>query len=368
MIYLVVIAGFVFYLLIPGIGAFLIRSRWRSFRRNLAESAGRPILSYRYTDERPFRMYGTLEAVQGDERIWITGGGISAGIDLKGVPILVLPPGRIVGAELPDATPRVYRWGELAALPEGTRIFVTGTVSRSHNLPVFRFSGQTPLIVVVYDCPSEELYPRAIWTGRQRNEYWNPITAPSLGAGFLAELTLALLSASSMPETALLGLVLSLVPLLPFLPPGNVGFYLYRRLWRSARRLRSERDVVRLPLAYRFFPKWSGVDAARLPGGGLYYHSRTGINSPASKPIIGRGPAASGKTNPSGSYHLFIRGKSGAYDPMPAHLIVAEEPSLLAARLHHSATRKELFAVACIMAGIGINAFLVAVALGNLVI
>ena len=47
-------------------------------------------------------------------------------------------------------------------------------------------------------------------------------------------------------------LSLAAAPVAPFLPPGVALYYLYRYFWKMARRLRAERDLLRLPL--RYFP------------------------------------------------------------------------------------------------------------------
>jgi Na+/proline symporter len=82
-----------------------------------------------------------------------------------------------------------------------------------------------------------------MWAGRQRNEYWNHLTPISLIGGFVAELLWAVsLSGESRLQT-LVALVMALIPILPLFPPGVVGFYWYRRLWRRARRIRAHRDL-----------------------------------------------------------------------------------------------------------------------------
>jgi hypothetical protein len=45
-------------------------------------------------------------------------------------------------------------------------------------------------------------------------------------------------------------LTASLLPLLIFIPPGILLFFLFRRLWKRGRILRAERDLLQLPLRY----------------------------------------------------------------------------------------------------------------------
>ena len=146
---------------------------------------------------------------------------------------------------LPDATPRVVYWKEMNALVEGSRIFVAGTLSRDDGTLAFRSweAGQGKPLVIMYDCPDSSVLERAMWTGRQRNEYWNHLTPISLIVGFLAELVWVMWVFEESRLAALVGTIGALIPILPLIPPGVVGFYLYRRLWRRGRRIRAARDV-----------------------------------------------------------------------------------------------------------------------------
>jgi hypothetical protein len=96
---------------------------------------------------------------------------------------------------------------------------------------------------------------RVIWSGRQRNEYWNQFTIPSLITGSFGLLLLAyfLLGSPDMRIPALTALAAGLGPASPFLPPAFPLYFLYRRYWKRARLMRAQRDVVRLPL--RYFPE-----------------------------------------------------------------------------------------------------------------
>ncbi len=362
MITAVAVAVF-FMLLVPGIGAFVVRRRWRRFRRLVAESASWPIISYRNvreTGQAPgsFRMYGKLQALEGDHRVWLNDGTVTAGVELEHVSIFVLPPGGMRSTELPDATPNEYAWHELSAIPEGTRFFVAGRAERTPNGIVFARTPQQPLLVIVHECPADELYARAIWTGRQRNEYWNAVTLPSLGAGFLAQLTLAFLRLPSDRALALFGLVLAVIPFLPLVPPGNVGFLVYRRLWRFARRHRGERDIVQMPSAYRFRPLWPGVDLALTPAGGRYFHIRRWHPGGAASVAFGRARGVVRGRHPAPPFHLFVRGGSAAGDPMPPQLVCRGDPRITAHKLTNAARLYELISVATFTAGLAVNVFL----------
>jgi hypothetical protein len=105
-------------------------------------------------------------------------------------------------------------------------------------------------LVVIYDGEDETVLPGSIWSGRQRNEYWNQFTPASLLIGSFALLILSYLTLRSplLRLPVLFSLTLSSVPVLPLLPPGVILFFLYRYWWRKGRYFRAQRDLVRLPL------------------------------------------------------------------------------------------------------------------------
>jgi hypothetical protein len=244
------VIAFLFYLLIPGLGAFLVRHRWRRFREEVVRSTTLPALQYGELNERtPWRFSGRLEAVQGDDLVWLEEDGISVGVSLRHVPIFMIPGGSPGGSGVrgfPDETPKVVYWREISALAQGTRFYVAGHAVEEAGGVVFSGDSLHDPLVIIYDGPETAFLKRTIWTGRQRNEYWNHLTLPSLTGGFLAELVVAVVSVGESRLVALVATVMALVPILPLVPPGVAGYYLYRRLWRDARRRRAIRDVVRL--------------------------------------------------------------------------------------------------------------------------
>jgi hypothetical protein len=153
-------------------------------------------------------------------------------------------------------------WSRIFSLPEGTPMFVAGRCVSEEGRGTFREHPDVPLIVVIHDCPQESILVRAIGSGRQRNEYMNMFTLPSVGIG---SLTLVLLAFTflGIPErlTGLIAFTAALAPIAPFLPPGFPLYFAYRSSWKRGRRLRAQRDVVRLPL--RYFP----APAAAAPPG-----------------------------------------------------------------------------------------------------
>lgn len=240
-----------FYLVVPGLGAVLVRARWRRFRSAVEHAANLPVLDYELTHRAEdtnveATLWGRLEAVQGESGIWVGDGNISLLVDLEHIPLYLIPHGPSATSRLPDETPRVLYWSELSALVEGTPMMVSGTVTVRYGSLVMVGARDRPPLVIIHDCNAAEVIGRALWTGRQRNEYWNHITPISLVAGSLASMLWALSAMSFSRLQAVFAFVAALVPILPLFPPGVLGFYWYRRLWRDARRIRAQRDVERV--------------------------------------------------------------------------------------------------------------------------
>jgi hypothetical protein len=113
-----------------------------------------------------------------------------------------------------------------------------------------------PVLLIIHDGQDSDVELRAIWSGRQKNEYWNPLTQVSLVAGLLAMSVIVsrVLSTRTLPSIAAITVAVGFAPLLPLLPPGVIGFILYRSSWRQARFCRSRRDLV----------AFEGVDERKL--------------------------------------------------------------------------------------------------------
>jgi hypothetical protein len=247
-----------------------------------------------------------------------------------------------------------------------------GSLFLEEGRGVFRSSPGAPLLVVFYDGERESILRRAIWGGRQRNEYWNPFTLPSLLTGFLCLALLAYLSLRS-PQAGLPGLaVLSLAaaPAALFLPPGAALYFLYRYFWKLARRLRAERDLLRLPL--RYFPEEApaGERAALLPTGERYLMCREGSatveGEPETRSCAGR--REGGEAWLFGAVEEREDGRTlrRPADPMAELLRVPGDAAALASRCERMATWYELAAAACFATGLGMNLFGVLLLLARL--
>ncbi|MGA2614384.1 MAG: hypothetical protein ABSG38_13180 [Spirochaetia bacterium] len=270
---LILAIALLFYAAFPGVGAFRVRGRWRVFRQTIREVSRYPTATpHAVGRERNafiglFRFFGTLEAIQGEHRIWITNGRFSVAADLMNVHVYLIPEdGGQTGSgasAAEDTELRSMPWSRIFSLPEGTPVFVGGALFSEEGRGVFRGYGRARLLVVIHDCPRENIVESAIRGGRQRNEYMNPFTLPSVAIGSLTLILLAY-SLLALPESRILALVAlaaGLAPVSPFLPPGFPLYFAYRRFWKRARLMRVQRDIVRLPL--RYFPPASDGDGIR---------------------------------------------------------------------------------------------------------
>jgi hypothetical protein len=258
-VYAAFIAALVFYLLIPIVGAFMLRGQWRRFRERVALLGLAPRLKYREAAEAlregraevgRYRLQGTIEAIEGVNRVWVRGKEVSALVDLSRAPLYVLAPG---SEEAPTEAGSIerLRWNSVSSLVEGTNIFVAGLLVLEGDRPVFVDRADEPLIAVCHEGGEERLITRLIAGGRAPNEYWNYPTRISISLGLVAMSAILLLyQGSALPTLRSLIFLAGAGPVLPFAPPGLLFFFAYHRLWRRALASRTARDLLRLPLRY----------------------------------------------------------------------------------------------------------------------
>ena len=365
-----------FYVLVPGIGAFVARARWRSFRRRITQASLRPTAGYvQLRAEQQgsgylgvHRCFATLEAIQGDETLWIRDGRVSFAVSMTDMLVYMLPSGLYLsdsadqGIELPDEMPAIVPWAKVGSLSEGTQMFVCGPLYISESKAVFRSDGASRLTVLIYDGPEETVLQRSIWSGRQRNEYWNQLTPVSLAAGSLSLITLASVYIASpwLRSAAIVAVLGSLVPVLPLGPPGVLLFFGYRRLWQQARFLRAERDLVRLPLRF-------GSDDAgevRLPDGERYVRR----NMPASElnALVELGAqyrsASVVKHDPAELVCFCTLDDNGLpkrpQDPLAEFVLIPGDPEQIANRCQRKARVLEFLSLAAFFAGLLVNLYI----------
>jgi hypothetical protein len=287
----------VFYILIPLFGGFSVRRSWRRFRGLLIESARHPLLEYGRvhgvdgSDEEAlgdFRLFGSVEAMEGADRLWVRGAKLAAigspaslSIDMRNVLLYSLPgDGEAFVRERDDGgnescdyvetedIPERLSWKSLPALSERTKVFVFGRVYRRGGKNEFRGSRRDPVMILIYEGEEDSLLQRAIRQGRQANEYWNRVTPLSFLAGvmLMSAILLGLTARYNLPFVVIMASVIAFIPVSIFLPPGVFFFFLYRSMWKRARSYRARRDMVRLPS----YAIPDGTAQIRLPNGEAY--------------------------------------------------------------------------------------------------
>jgi hypothetical protein len=297
-----VILASIFYLALPAVGAFSVRSQWRAFRKLMSGLSLTPFASYAAVAgvSSPegrigtFRFFGGIEAIEGENRLWLRNERLSLAVDMTQALIYSLPMGstKEEGPEeeneitFPDESPERVFWKKLVSVPEKTKVFVGGSLFRDGGLGVFKGEKDSPLIVVLYEGDEETILRRCIWSGRQKNEYWNKITPVSVTAGIFVMILLSfnLVRRPILSSISFLVGAVAVLPILLVLPPGTFLLFLYQALWRRGRVLRAERDAIILPLRYfSSVPSGAIMEKASLPDGEVYGCVR--VNLPLEAPL-----------------------------------------------------------------------------------
>ena len=258
--YLALLTAVFFYLILPVCGGIISRTRWKSFRSRIMAAQGLPRLGLHsvYEPEAEFRFYGEVDAIGGQNELWLRNEELACVIDARAASVYILSgtgseggPGvhgacvEELGVGDGDRLERV-RWAALPSIPPVARAYAIGRARLDGGRMVLGPGNGKPVMLIIHDGRDGDLELRAIWTGRQKNEYWNPLTQVSLVAGLLAMSVIVsqVLSARTLPTIAAITVAAGFSPLLPLLPPGVIGFILYRSSWRQARFCRSRRDLA----------------------------------------------------------------------------------------------------------------------------
>lgn len=253
--------AFLFYLLIPVIGAMLVRKKWRDFRALLFQTMPLPTLTAEAVFQNLSRTkpgvsrlgvycaYGEVDAIGPENVLWLRLSGASCTVLMEDVQVHTLSATQFSGTQEvnPDADSiESLRWKQIPSIPQGTRLLVAGELVQIDGMLRFVDSQERPLLVLLHDGIDDYVLARAVIAGRHRNEYWNPLTQVSLAVGILL-MSIVLggsFGGGSLVFFQALNITLAFSPVLPVLPPGFVLFFLYRRLWALARRYRAERDMA----------------------------------------------------------------------------------------------------------------------------
>lgn len=374
-----------FYIFIPGIGAFAIRRSWRKFRRSLTESATYTPLNYRElrnaenegsAEERKYRFFGHLQAMQGDNTIWVSDGKVSVSADLERVFVYILSEesSQVESGyrEYPVQPPRKVLWEKISSLPEYTQVFLSGELEWRDKRGVFRNSAEHPLLVLIYEGKPQNVLIRAAWSGRQKNEYWNSLTPGSLTLGSFSLFIYfyILMSFPKLLLPAVIALSLSLIPVLPLFPPAVLFYYYYRTFWKRGRVLRAQRDLIRVPLMHFYHQEESSEtysmlrQVALLPTGERYlmrrFQSLEEMTSQADNISIHFIQPSLPWKLIGYMYYLFSNEElQRPSDPMAEMIAVPGSPFLLVAECEKRAVRYELLGLSILAVGIGITELLV---------
>jgi hypothetical protein len=365
------------YGLVPVGGAFVIRHKWRTFRRRFDELRLRPFPDYRTYRQGTggeYRFIGGLESLTDGHTLWVRNNELTIPVDLSGAHAYVLPmPEQGEDLEFFDPgedVPERIRWDRVSALTEGAKVFVGGYLLPREGRLSFLSTRDHPLLVIFYDGPDRSLTIKAIRTGRHKNEYWNGITPYAFILGVFSQIIIAgnFLLRPAYRLTVITAFVALFSPLFPLIPPGMLFTLLYQRLRRRARSLRAYRDLARLPLRHLY----PGGTGGRLPDGEAYgvrcYPEIPGDSPEKRIPLLipegiagrhegwyiaGALPEGTGEDSAAGVPPREPRDPFAVYGAIPGN------PETLARRFTLRAYVLEVSAWLALLAGIALNIFFI---------
>jgi hypothetical protein len=360
-LYIALAVAFVFYGLLPLVGAYFSRGQWRRFRERLVALSLAPRLKLgpwlgeagqggRQLPGR-YRLYGAMEAIEGEDRMWVRSEGLTAIVDLGHAFFHILAD-EGSGGENDGSYAIVERlpWKKVRVFPEGAKVFVGGAVVVEGGKPLFVEAPGEPLIVVSYEGHESSLLSRLVAGGRRRNEYWNALSRVSIALGIgIMGVYLSLASGGEyFPTVIFLALLVALAPVLTLLPPGLPFFFLYLRFWKKGLSSRTMRDLLRLPL--RFFRSETtrlpdGSMEALLPDGGTYTMRRM-----EGEPGEGFAVLVAGPRQATENWVVF--GPEGTDDPAARRIAVAGDPESLAVLMDRKGKVSTMVAGLSLVAGI----------------
>lgn len=260
---LILLLVLIFYTALPLLGAFVVRSQWRVFRKTLQSS----LFFSDIIKPSPFvnrslgsrKILGKLEALEGNDMIWVRGPQNKAiTVEMRKGTVFFMPPLKsieklyphLLPVPLPALSLEKVPWDDVFSLPEGTKMYISGDLYYEDGRYTFRSTKETPLMVLIYNGDPLHLVSRAVWCGRQNNEFWNFLTPWSFFSGILLLLILSvyLIQNSANYLLQFFSISMALLPAMLFLPPGVLLFNLYKTFWDTARRYRAERDLMKLTM------------------------------------------------------------------------------------------------------------------------
>jgi hypothetical protein len=357
----ILMAVFLFYVLVPGIGAFVVRRDWRVFRTKLIAASTVPSFKGKGTTAEQVKFLGRIDAVEEDRYLWLKSANSSLRVDILNALLYEISMVKSSGMELSSSAegifPRKITANELLALGEKTKVLAYGALENSRG--ILTISGNQPFILA-YDGDEQDIMHQAVLSGRHRNEYWNPLTPVSLIAGALLcfVLSYVFFRQAAFRFHAIISILAGFLPIIPLSPPGYFLFDVYKRLWSRGRELRADRDLLVLPL--RYLDRSSG---GQLPDGEPYLQ----IQAKTLEKFDGiriRRPSIESDTK---KYSCFGSPSSQGLKPpsecLVEYLAIRGNPVYLSTKCAQLAHRFELGAAAVFVLGILLNSVLIFLAL-----
>ncbi len=258
-VYICAAIAFVFYLLIPFIGAVAGQRSSAVFRARLrllpavqeasyADSLSGAAADSGAADGRDRRLSGKIEGLEGEERLWLRGETVSAVVDFSHTPLYTLAPSV---RDLPlDSTARANSllrtpWKRVRFLSEGTKLLVAGPTHVEGGRLVFEAEQGKPLFALAYEGGENRLQDELIAGARPGNPITNTLTFVSwaAGIGVLSIVLFQSLNTVLLPTVNFLASLITLAPLLIFIPPALALLLPVRRLYRRFISLSIQRDL-----------------------------------------------------------------------------------------------------------------------------
>jgi hypothetical protein len=265
---IIIFTAVFWYALIPLIGTFTSRHKWRIFRERFISLCRKPLLNYtliRKNINGEYHFIGNFESVAENNTLWIKNDTLTAPVVLKNAQTYMMPltEKKRGGAEekiymdendfdVNAAAPRRLNWNRISTLTAGAKVFIGGVLKMINGQQMFISSKKQPLIIIFYECSERALSAGVMRAGRYQNEYWNPVTPYSIVGGVFSLFWIAQIffARPAYRATVLSAIVAIFGPLVPFVPPGLILTLVYHHLWWRACLYRVFRDIAQLPLKY----------------------------------------------------------------------------------------------------------------------
>ena len=254
-VYICAAIAFIFYLLIPFIGEVASQRSSSALRTRLRTLCAAPEAGYADSlasggaVSGPDRqLSGRIEGLEGEERLWIRGEAVSAVVDFSHTPLYTLAPSV---RDLPlTSTARAASllktpWKRVHSLSEGTKLLVAGPTHVEEGRLVFQAEPGRPLFALAYEGSENRLQDELIAGARPGNPVTNTLTLVSWAAG-IGVLSIVLFQSSRtvlLPTVNFLEYLITLAPILIFMPPALALLLPVRRLYRRFVSLGIGRDL-----------------------------------------------------------------------------------------------------------------------------